>query len=139
MGRSTCCVANGGGEPWVLSLVTRYQAPEAHFCHFQRIEPPGPQYRLRHGPPALTQGYTVTLRRVPAPPETFPGILEMGKQTQRCSHSPGLPHRTLITLQSQLLAPNTYLVTSGAEVGRTVFLKASIQFLRMPEVMADKV
>lgn len=35
--------------------------------------------------------------------------------------------------------PNTYLVTSGAEVGRTVFLRASIQFLRMPEVMADKV
>lgn len=35
--------------------------------------------------------------------------------------------------------PNTYLVTSGAEVGRTVFLRASIQFRRMPEVMADKV
>lgn len=35
--------------------------------------------------------------------------------------------------------PSTYLVTSGAEVGRTVFLRASIQFLRMPEVIADKV
>lgn len=35
--------------------------------------------------------------------------------------------------------PSTYLVTSGAEMGRTVFLRASIQFLRMPEVMADKV
>ena len=33
----------------------------------------------------------------------------------------------------------TYLVTSGAEVGRTVFLRASIQFRRIPEVMADKV
>lgn len=33
----------------------------------------------------------------------------------------------------------TYLVTSGAVVGRTVFLRASIQFRRIPEVMADKV
>lgn len=33
----------------------------------------------------------------------------------------------------------TYLVTSGAEVGRTVFRRASIQFRRIPEVMADKV
>lgn len=89
-------------------------------------------------PPVLLQG-----RRegsLPSPPavarETEPQKVQPGGPAGECPNvTPGcraVPPRALVQ-------PSTYLVTSGAEVGRTVFLRASIQFLRIPEVMADKV
>lgn len=65
-------------------------------------------------------------------PRTYTAAGPSGENTE--PHSGTQHHHSLPRAQ-----PNTYLVTSGADVGRTVFLRASIQFLRMPEVMADKV